>query len=298
VAAGAVWALCGAAWRRGGDGAREGGGGVGAGAALGVLAALKLYPAVYVVLAALRRELRTIAWAATTALVLGVLVPVVVLGPTTTWRYFAAALTVRWDVVGYLGGQALWPTFVRFFVTGRHAGLEAEGGSPLLFALGPVGTDSAAALARTLVLTLPALALAAVTLHALWRARHAASTRTEAAMLLLVAIALCLAPGWHHYFAFLPVAIAVVLGHPHCTPRHTALVLTAWLALALPVIGLAAGPGSYFRASQWGCTTWAALAVWWALLATAADARRRAADQQCRPDSRPGLSPAVAQSST
>jgi hypothetical protein len=286
VAAGAVWALCGAAWRRDGEGARDAGGGASAGArtragaTLGVLAALKLYPAAYVVLAVLRRELRTLAWAAGTALALGIVVPLVVLGPATTWRYFAAALAVRWDIVGYLGGQALWPTLVRLLVTRRHTGLESEGNSPLLLSLGSVGTDSAAALARTWLLMLPALALGAVTLRALWRARHAASTRAETALLLLVAIALCLAPGWHHYFAFLPVAMAVLLGHPRCTPRRGALVAVAWLMTALPVFALARGPESYLRASQWGCTTWAALAVWWALF----DVAGRAPDSQ-RPDS-------------
>jgi hypothetical protein len=207
-----------------------------------------------------------------------VLLPIVVLGPGVTWRYFAAALAVRWDFVGYLGGQALWPTLVRLFVTGRHAGLESEGGRALLLSLGSVGTGSPAALARAFLLTLPALALAAVTLRALWRTRHAAPTRADTPMLLVVTIALCLAPGWHHYFAFLPVAMAVVLGDPRCTLRRAALVVAAWLALALPVIGLAAGPQSYFRASQWGCTTWAALALWWALLRSGADAWRRPAD--------------------
>jgi hypothetical protein len=279
IAAGAVWALL--RWR-----------GRTAGIVLGVLAALKLYPLVYLAGALVRRDRRQLVWGAGTALVLGIFLPLVALGPQTTQRYFTAAFAVKWNFVGYLGGQALWPTLVRLFVTQRHAGVTPERHEPLLFSLGPVGTSSPAAVARTALLLLPALAVAAATARTLWRRaprgggearaadaevaaeRRAPAGRAADMMLVLVATALCLAPGWHHYFAFLPAAMAVVLGRAPCGTRDVILVVAAWLATALPVFALAVYPTSYFHASQWGCTTWAALLVWWTLVRTPAPRHR------------------------
>ena len=272
IAAGAVWALCSPRARS-----------RGAGVMLGILGALKLYPLVYLAPALRRRDRKQVTIAFVTAVVLGVLLPLAILGPQTTWRYFASAFAVKWNYVGYLGGQALWPTLVRLFVTGRHAGVEPESHAPLLFSIGDVGTASLPQLLRAALLTLPALVVAGWTLRALWRDGAAAvvdesaagGARTVTAMRVLVATALCLAPGWHHYFAFLPVAMAAVLAQPSCRRLDVVLVVVAWLATAMPVFGLAAGNASYFHASQWGCTTWAALLVWWALMRAARSPVRR-----------------------
>ena len=234
-----------------------------AAALLGGLAALKLYPLVYCVRPFLRREFRFIAVVLAWMAGAGILLPLVVLGPQATWRFFQAALHVRLDTVAYLGGQALWPTFVRWFVDGRHAGLEAAGSRALLVSLGGLGFDSAGGVLRLALSLAPAVVVGWITLQ---RLRRADLEPRAAAALLLVTTGLCLPPGWHHYFAFLPFVIAIVLGDARRGTAAFALAIAAWVLAALPLLLLADVPGIYFHASAWGCTTFAALAAWLALV--------------------------------
>jgi hypothetical protein len=125
---------------------------------------------------------------------------------------------------------------------------------------------------RKALLLVPIVVVAGLTLRSLWRRRrHDANPRVPAsratgALLMMVATALCLPPGWNHYFAFMPVALAAVLARSDCRSLDVGLVVAAWLATALPVFDLARGNAGYFLASQWSTTTWAGLCVWWALL--------------------------------
>jgi hypothetical protein len=89
------------------------------------------------------------------------------------------------------------------------------------------------------------------------------------ASLLLLAAGLVFPPGWHHYFAFLPFALATALGRGR--PVAVGLATAGFLASALPVVLLADVPGIYFRASAWGATTVAALAAWLALVVDPGD---------------------------
>lgn len=239
---------------------------------LGLLAGLKLYPILYLVLPWLRRDRRAVAAAVGWALACGLVLPLLLVGPRTTESCFRAVLDVRMEEASYLGGQALGPAIQRWFVTGRHVGLESAGTRPLVAALG----DSRAVAWALYVL--PAAVVAGLTVLRLRRiaapasigataatASEAGAATRHAAALLLVGTGLCLPPGWHHYFAFVPWALAVVLGHARCGVAQRALVFVAWAATALPPALLADVSGVYFRASAWGCTTFAAFAAWLAL---------------------------------
>lgn len=233
---------------------------------LGFLGALKLYPLVYAAAPLLRRELRFVVRSVFFAIAIGVLLPALVLGIGTTLEYFGAALAWRPDITAYLGGQALWPSLGRWFVNGRSTGLESDGSAALLVDLGIAGATGFATVARWILVLTPSVALTWVTLR---RLRRPGLSTDVAVATTLVTATLAVGPGWHHYFAFLPLVLAVCLRSD--APRPRLLAIASWSITALPLVLLADAPRFYFHYSAWGGTTLAALLAGWALWTVPSD---------------------------
>lgn len=219
---------------------------------LGFLTGLKLFPAGYLLGAvgrnATRTTVATLAW----ALSLGVLLPLVVLGPETTWTFFGVALRSiqlgegsAWMFgrsTAFWGGAGLSPAFVRWFRDGSHAGLSIDAAQPLLFSL------------PSFVVTGASLALSvALVVACYFRLRAPRNDPDYAAALCLSTITLVLNPAWHHYFAFMPFAQAVALSRGRGVSR--ALAVASWGASALCFLLLRAYPAGYYLYSAWGGTT-------------------------------------------
>ena len=213
---------------------------------LGLAVAIKLYPVAWLLGPILRRD--EIDWRAIGAwsLGLGVLLPLAVLGVDRSLPFVdAVASPVLGDHNIALGSQTLQATCHRWFVNGLHGGL-VEDTAPRLLALpGP------AVLAIT-------VGLALLVGWCVYRMRHADRPLSVAAT--IIALALLLPPGWHHYFVLLPFVWAVVLGRvPSLRSPAAILVGLAWLLSALPLLLLTDGAGVYFTASAYGITTISAL---------------------------------------
>lgn len=239
LAVGAIWAI-----RRGGA----------AGAAvIGALAAIKLYPAVYLVDWLARRQVRSALVGGATAAALGLGLPALALGGHSLGLFLRGVAAAMGLVnLGPWGGQALAPSLERWLADGRHIGLSTSL-PPVLF--------SAPGLARPLAAAL-SLGVAVGTAHRLIHARPAPDV---AAALLLCGVGLALPPGWHHYFAFLPFALAVALARGD--GRARALALGGAALSALPVLAVAWDPARYFALSRLGITTLSAALTWGALMA-------------------------------
>lgn len=202
------------------------------------------------------------AWLAGSALILGLILPLVLLGPRSTSafgrRLVDAARVVRPERLAYLGGQSLDLTLRRWFVNGAHEGREFEGPTPRVLALGNTAWWARGPFPSWLLFG-PTLAVGLVSWH-----RMRTGPPEHRVSVLLLAVGLAVQPGWHHYFVFLPFALATALASVR--PAVLALGFAGFLASALPLLLLADVPGIYFLTSAWGATTCAACATWLALV--------------------------------
>jgi len=235
-----------------------------AGGLLGLLAGLKIYPLAYLLAPLARRQWRTVTMTAASAIALGALVPMALLGagPTATFFRNTLAASLRpsageW-AAGYSsawwGGQGIEPLLVRWFRDGGHVGL-IERAPALWFSLPPS------------VVTAVSILLALGILVSTYRVLvYRNADRLHASALVLVAVTLVVRPAWHHYFAFLPFAQAVVVGDASASRWAKALAVSSWAVAAIPVVLLGDAPRLYYHYSQWGGTTVAALLVWVSLM--------------------------------
>ncbi len=221
---------------------------------LGLAAGIKVYPLAWTAALLARRRWRrsvaTVAW----AVGLGALLPLVVLGRSAGAFFERVLVAPVGPEVTALGGQALGPSLVRWFADGRHAGVP-EDPAPLLFDLGQAGAAVLEVLGVVVLLVLLVRWLRREDLDETW-----------IPVAVVVALALVLRPGWHHYFVAVPLAQACALGAARGRSA------TAWLAGfsvavgAVPLVLLRDVPFAYFHASQWGVTTVSALLALGALL--------------------------------
>jgi len=220
---------------------------------LGAAAAIKLYPLLYAIGDAVRGEWRRPLGAAGWMVVFGVLLPAAVLGPDVT-RYFFGKVVYRAEAAAagdwtagrsaaWWGGQTLPLAMDRWFDSGGHVGLEEDRGALIVPLPKAVRTSLG-------------VAAAALALAALWASvRRSPPDGIRVALLPLTAIALFAPPGWHHYFAMLPLALASVLGDPETTAVPRVLAGCAVAVSGAPLLLLADVPGIYFEFSRWGGTT-------------------------------------------
>ncbi len=221
---------------------------------LGWAAGVKVYPLAWIAALLVRRRWRTAVAAGVWAVLLGVLLPLAVLGRSVLPFYERVLVAPVGAEVAALGGQALGPSLVRWLADGRHGGVP-EDATALLIDLGSTGA---------LVVEVLAI-LALVVALGRWLRRSDLEDGWIAAALLLT-LALVLRPGWHHYFVALPLAQAMVLGRARPSTRSAWLVLISIGVGSLPLLLLRDVPFAFFRASQWGVTTVSALVGLAALL--------------------------------
>ena len=258
-------------------------------AIIGILGAVKLYPLAFLMWPALRRDFRTLRNAFLWTVGIGIVLPFALLGWTTTLEHFRGILSFRMNMAPHLGGQGLWPACLRWFVLGKHIGVPTEEALVVRVIQPTQDADSLVGVLAYGLLLSPTLAVLVASAVWLWRRAQpyrsnriakSGDSRAETAMTLL-AVTLAAGPGWHHYFCFLPFALAVVLRENLGsragvrTPSkpdmsRVAVAIVAWVVLALPLWLLSKDPTFYYRWSSWGGTTVAALGVWGALLSSPA----------------------------
>lgn len=243
-------------------GLRSGRWSVAGGAALGLAGALKLYPLAWLLLPLLQRRWRAVSGGILAATLAGLVVPLAVLGgPTTrllTHHALGAARRAatpggEWangTSTAFGGGQGLGQLTRRWFVDSTHVGLRNTRVGLWVDLPQPVATG---------LTVLMGLGLVAVTLRAL---RACPPGGPRAAALALTAGSLLLSPAWHHYFAFLPFAAAVVLGHPQASRAARASTLAGLAVGAVPLVLVGTSPTAFATWSAWGGTTLAALGCW------------------------------------
>ena len=216
-----------------------------AGALLGLAAAVKLYPVLW--LAGLWRDRRGLGWAVG-GLLLGLGLPLLML-PWDQIQAFHQSI-FRLQLQGHaqaiasaaaLGGQGLQVSLYRWFVDG--AGLGAEQHGPLLFEL-PRGIG---------VLGMAPLLGALVGLRSQDSYHRLAH--------LFCGLTLALQPGWHHYYTLLPLVWALGL-----SGRGWSLSLLSVGLSALPLLLLPGNSSFYALYTTWGGTTATMLLAWAALL--------------------------------
>ena len=230
-------------------------------ALVGLAAAVKIYPAVFLALPLLRRRWGEAASGLVSGAVAGVLLPVLALGWSAAAPFYARILAVQDVSVAGLGGQALSASMFRWFVDGRHierVQRPLTDDSPLLF-----GLPGEPAVAVVLVFVIAGLAA--------WRVLDSRTSRAHGVALTVTAVALALPPGWHHYFVFLPFAQACAIGAQTGGGAGRrwlikGLALTSAALTAAPVLALTERPEVYFEYSRAGGTTLAALSVLVALV--------------------------------
>jgi len=223
------------------------------GALVGLAAAIKIYPAIFLALPLARRRLGEVGAGVASGLLLGVAAPVMALGWSAAAPFYQRVLALQDVSVAGLGGQAVSASMFRWFVDGRHierVQRPLTDDSPLLLAL-----PGEPAFAVILVFTVAGLAA--------WRLLDRRTSRATGAALTLTAAGLALPPGWHHYFVFLPFAQACVIGRGRLA---TGLGLASAAVAAAPILALTERPEAYFEYSQAGGTTLAALLVFVALV--------------------------------
>lgn len=217
-------------------------------AAIGVGAAIKVYPVAWLLPDVVRPDRRRVGIAlgvaAAVLVAASLLVPRGVLAP----MFLAPWFEVGQRDYGAWGGQDLASWLQRLFVRGtvldyRHAG-------PLLVALPPT-IPPVAVNAVFRAVALGPLAFTA------WRLRRGGDVRA-----LLPALALAMSPGWTHAFAFLPATFAAGIARGGAAAKLAAAGATIG---ALPLVALVAAPMGWNAAAAWGATTVAAGLGWVAL---------------------------------
>lgn len=241
---------------------------------LGLAAALKGYPIVYLLYPLIRlndpdgsenhdktkKKLKVILKATVGFLLLGVVLPMLVIGWETTAIMFERVL----DAGGLIpqaslefGGQSLMVMLQRNFSYGAHIGL--DGTDPRIFNLGP-------SLSFWLWFIL-SLVLAFLSFKTI---RSESTTQSESISIFLCWVGLMLPPGWHHYFCFLPFAqLQLMQGSRKQTT--TLLLVLSIVIDRIPVFMLGFNEKAYALSSAYGVTTLSVLFCWGALVYHAYD---------------------------
>ena len=163
---------------------------------IGLAAAIKVYPIVFVLIPLLGRRLSWALHCVLALVIVGVLLPWLWMGSDVLQYFYAiqrGQQTVS-DMGTIAGGQALGPALHRWFVSGEFIGVSASG---------PWSTSALLFNASWLK---PTMMLGAVVflLKTIWTVR---TTKVDTATIftLLITIHLLLQPGWVHYFCWLPL---------------------------------------------------------------------------------------------
>lgn len=214
--------------------------------ALGAAAAIKLYPALYAVRHALAGQWRRLFEVALASVVLGVVVPVLLLGPAAAMlaarviRPWSIAMNARPDVAGETLGTLVEKLFAA----------DIWRGGALLFEVSLGGR-------RALAMVLTALLVGTT----LWVLRRRKSTDRIAAHAVILAFTLGVPPAWVHYFVILPLAQAELLGNPAARASERRWFAASFVLSCAPLLAYLVDPSMFYVSSRLGLITWSALAA-------------------------------------
>jgi hypothetical protein len=192
---------------------------------LAAAGAFKLYPLLYALGVAVRLDLRALVRLGAWFGFLGVLVPLLWLGPTTTWQLLGIAVSIASRSRGprYDTDQTIEAFFTRLLYMRSQFDAEPRG---LLLNL-----------PQPLALALALAAAIAMVGYALWRTRVLPAHDP----LVIAAVLLCttslIKPGWSHYWIVLPYAQAALLARAQ-RGRELALCALSVACSALPFASL------------------------------------------------------------
>ena len=212
---------------------------------LGFAVAIKIYPLVLLLIELFSKRLSVVVWTIFIAILAGGLLPWMMLGDAFElyWQAVARGQQMVRDMAPMSGGQALAPTFHRWFVTGEHIGGQWN--------------------LEPLVIGIPwlkqifLLVWVAIGLYDAYRLRTQEVSSLHA-IYWIIWIHLLLQPGWVHYFCWLPFAQVVVWNSASVRDRWW--LIGFGLVERLPIVFLSSF--AYFSFVRIGGLTVTVLAVW------------------------------------
>ena len=214
---------------------------------IGVAAAIKGYPVLAVLLPLIQRRAPLVVWTLGTAALVGVMIPLAWMGFDAVVLYFEQmnrAGSMLLERAPQLGGQALLPSLKRWFSPGAYVHPQLHPlDYPLIFPL----TETQ----FTVSWALSFIIISGASLRALLRVGLPHKLKVA---VFLCWMSLMLPPGWHHYFSFLPLAMAIVWFSSELIVPRT-LVSAAFGVGLLPLMGIGNNFMAYFDYSALGGTT-------------------------------------------
>ena len=214
------------------------------GVGIALAGALKGFPMVYLLLPLWYKKAEIFFRSVAVFIVFGGLLPILRIGvDQTTVHYqnmFAAGQQIQ-IFAPLWGGQALGPSMVRWFQNGNHM---MDSSPPLLFSIPDFLYPW---VMGCVLICISVLVLRTISRH------------PTPLVLLFCWLGLLFAPGWQHYFCFLPLCMLALWSHTNRSGKAT-LILAA-LIERVPILGLGWIPHIYYNSSAWGTTTIATLLV-------------------------------------
>ena len=164
----------------------------------GLAISLKWYPVVYLCIPVVEKRWKWIRMVFLSVVVWSVCIPWFYVGQHTWWymeNSLAAGVEIQ-GVASFGGGQSIIASATRWFVNGSHVGITSSVGKyiePVIF-VSDIGY----------FVTIAVYAIFSIWVM-LWKYKH----KEQPIQLILVMLLsqLWLSPGWHHYFAFFPLAM-------------------------------------------------------------------------------------------
>lgn len=214
-----------------------------AGFILGFLGAIKLYPLVFVLPFLLQKRHQEFVAMIGSFLLFALAVPLLMMPLEHVLAYYENTWTASQriqQVAAGLGGQAITPAATRWFEDGSYGERVMFGGLiadiPFIASLLPLG----------------------ILIPSLWML-HKAPKSPYVPVITLLSLSLVLAPGWEHYFCFLPYCWLVLYSNGSAYSRGILVVLL--LMQYLPISHLFGFGVSFFTYAQWGGSTFMMLTM-------------------------------------
>ena len=214
------------------------------GVGIAIAGSLKGFPMVYLLLPLWRRNPITFVRSIATFVVLGLFFPIIRIGIDQTLVHYQNMLAAGQAIQQHAplwGGQALGPSMVRWFQNGDHM---MDASPPRILAIPDILYPW---LVGSVLIFISVLVLRKLSHH------------PAPLVLLFCWLGLLFAPGWQHYFCFLPLCMIALWDKTDI--RGKSILIVAGLLERIPIFGLGWLSHIYYNASAWGTTTIATLLV-------------------------------------
>ena len=214
---------------------------------IGIAGACKIYPMFYLIFHLLEQKVSNIIYATLGFVVCGLCLPLVFLPWEQVLLYYETSFmagNLIQSIAPLRGGQALAPTFHRWFIDGQHM-------SPS--SLPPLIIDIPQMLYSLFF-------IATILLLSVYSIRNIVQKTPLSIGILFCWLGLLSPPGWQHYFCYLPLCHILLFQHCNNTTRWI-LLLTSIIIERIPILFLDRIEGIYYTSSAYGTTTIALLLV-------------------------------------